>query len=170
VIKINAIVNWLDVDGSAAERSVIRRLDISVRDPRRSADFYMRAFGFYRLPSQREPRSRSILMTAGAGIALALHEQRGARSPAAPALRRWAFVVADIDHARGAVWELGVRIARGSTQPDQVYRRLCDCSLYVLDPDANEIELVESESEAQSNVEALTGLRIPLSELEVLVQ
>jgi hypothetical protein len=80
------------------------------------------------------------VMRATARVDLVLHERRdGVDEPA----RRWGFVVADLDRAREAVWDLGVQIARDSGAPDHIYWWSNRRSLYIRDRDANDIELVE---------------------------
>jgi hypothetical protein len=75
------------------------------------------------------------------GVRLVLHA--APTSPQSTLLRRWAFVVENLDEVRARVWDLGVRVARDSGAPDHIYRRLAGASLYVHDRDCNEIELVE---------------------------
>jgi hypothetical protein len=56
-------------------------------------------------------------------------------------------VVVDIDWVRRAVWDLGIGIAKDSGEPDQIYRWENGRTLYILDPDANVIELVDLDRE-----------------------
>ena len=106
MIKVNEIIAW-----SAAERSDyielgIDQLNASVRSLRRSVDFYTRVFGFCSHDFDRD--RGSVVMKATARVDLVLHEQRGERELPGP-LRRWGFVVGNLDRARQAVWDLGVR-------------------------------------------------------------
>jgi catechol 2,3-dioxygenase-like lactoylglutathione lyase family enzyme len=140
MITISEIVNWQDMDGCQDDRSVIPELAVPVGDSLRAAHFYERVFGFYRVFAAREVDSGRLVRATTKGARLALHP---APSPRAKLLRRWAFVVENLDDARARAWDLGVRIARDSGAPDHIYRRLDGGSLYVHDRDGNEIELVE---------------------------
>jgi catechol-2,3-dioxygenase len=51
--------------------------------------------------------------------------------------------LSDLDAVRAQVWTLGVKVAHDSGEPDHIFRRRGGASLYVHDPDGNEIELVE---------------------------
>ena len=141
MITISEIVSWSDVDGWHDDRSVIHWLAVPAGDPSRAARFYERVFGFYRDIAVHCADSRFLAMTTETGVRLALHTAPTSRG--SPLVRRWAFVVENLDDVRARVWELGVRVARDSGAPDHIYRRLDGGSLYVHDRDRNEIELVE---------------------------
>jgi catechol 2,3-dioxygenase-like lactoylglutathione lyase family enzyme len=155
MIEVNEIIAWSGAGRSEhAECGGILELHMTVRNLRRSVDFYRRVFGF-RVSGALSDRN-SAVVTATARADLVIHEQSDATCAETPALRRWAFVVTDLDNVRQAVWELGVNVARDSGDPDHIYRWANGRSLYVRDPDDNEIELVEIWSYA---VGALTALR-----------
>jgi catechol 2,3-dioxygenase-like lactoylglutathione lyase family enzyme len=118
---------------------------VPVRDVGKSVEFYRRVFGF-RTPPTRRGASAAASVTGP--VPVAAHERaelwlqpRGER-PVQP--RRWTFTVTNLDDVREKVWELGVKIARDSGDPDHIFRRRGGGSLYVHDPDGNEIELVET--------------------------
>ena len=141
VITINEIVSWSDIDGRDADRSVIRALAVPVGDLRRAARFYERVFGFYGASPTQSAAGGLLTVTTATGSRLVL----SAASNSSPSrlLRRWAFVVDNLDYVRARVWDLGVRVARDSGAPDHIYRRPAGASLYVHDRDCNEIELIE---------------------------
>jgi catechol 2,3-dioxygenase-like lactoylglutathione lyase family enzyme len=118
---------------------------VPASDVRKSAEFYRRVFGF-RIPSTWRGASfgssySATVLVAGDGRTELWLQARGDR-PAQT--RRWAFAVTNLEQVRAAVWELGVKVARDSGDPDHIFRRRRGASLYVLDPDGNEIELVET--------------------------
>ena len=152
MIKVNEIIAWSAAEQSEYIELGIDQLNASVRSLRRSVDFYTRVFGFCTHDFDRE--RGSVVMKATARVDLVLHEQRGGGELRRP-LRRWGFVVGNLDRARQAVWELGVRVARDSGEADHIYRWSNRRSLYVHDPDANEIELVEVWSYARYALEPL---------------
>ena len=141
MIKVNAIIAWSADDSSECVELGIGQLNASVRNLRRSIEFYGRVFGFG--TAALHGAGRFAVMNATARADLVLHERRDGLPGSPRSLRRWGFVVTNLDRARQAAWELGVRVARDSGEPDHIYRWSNRCSLYVHDPDANEIELVE---------------------------
>ncbi len=140
MIKVDGIVAWstpatsdrVPLDGDLPH--------VSVRDLPRSLRFYSRVFGFQ---AERVSGSLDTAMLATATrVRLMLHQgdtPRGSRPP----LQHWGFVVSDLDRARELAWDLGVKAARDSGDPDHIYRWSDRRALYVHDPDENEIELVE---------------------------
>ena len=148
MIIVNDIVDWMDVNRLDDERLPIRRAHVFVRDLRRSVVFYTRAFGFCSVTTASNAAHRSVVMTVTPSSELVLSERTADSLLCPPQRRQWAFVVEDLELAREAVWELGVKVARDSGEPDQIYRRRGGASLYIHDPDENEIELVESSPEA----------------------
>ncbi|HET8697830.1 MAG TPA: VOC family protein [Gammaproteobacteria bacterium] len=159
VIHVNAIAAY--EHGIAPGRR--EPLAVPVRDLRKSADFYRRVFGFW--PRRRtgddsglgadmgtggaagfDGARRNALLLAAHGVELALERRSGAVAAATPCCT---FVVSDVDAVREQVWNLGVKIARDSGEPDHIFRRRGGASLYVQDPDGNEIELVEQRHAAE---------------------
>lgn len=141
MITISRIVSWSDADEGATRRD-IRELCVAVSDRARSAEFYARVFGFRRRAASNAMAPSECVLGNGAA-SLYLRRPHCASLPAWLRAGRWAFVVRDLQIARERVWELGLRIARDSGEPDHVYRRAYADSLYVYDLDGNEIELVE---------------------------
>jgi catechol 2,3-dioxygenase-like lactoylglutathione lyase family enzyme len=142
VILVNAIADSSGPHGTHAPRRDLGRLVLPVRDLRKSAEFYRRVFGFRPRSTSRgisSDASASGLLTLVANRRAELCLRQRSTAPAGlPRHRRWAFVVTDLEYVREKVWELGVRVAR-----DHIFRQRGGASLYVHDPDGNEIELVE---------------------------
>ena len=139
VIRVNAVAAvscWRSCGGGPVV--------MPVNDVRKSVEFYRRVFGF-RPPSMSRgagfDSSSASVPLASDGHAELLLRPRGAW-PAPP--QRWTFAVKNLEDVREKVWELGVKVARDSGEPDHIFRRRGGASLYVLDPDGNEIELVET--------------------------
>jgi catechol 2,3-dioxygenase-like lactoylglutathione lyase family enzyme len=145
VITVSNIVSWSDADDIETRRD-IRELWVPVGDCARSAEFYRRVFGFSPRATARGEPAAELVVTNGAA-SVYLRRTRCAALPAWLRASRWAFVVKDVEAAREQVWELGVRIARDSGEPDHIYRRPGAHSLYLHDVDRNEIELVELRGE-----------------------
>ncbi len=144
VILVDAIADWSDAHAADLPRRDLGRFVLPVSDLRRSAEFYRRVFGFWPRRSGLDFVSRDgdvRVLSARRRAELEL-VQRSTRRVASQN-RRWAFVVADLEEVREQVWELGVEVARDSGEPDHIFRRRGSASLYVRDPDGNEIELVE---------------------------
>jgi catechol 2,3-dioxygenase-like lactoylglutathione lyase family enzyme len=140
------MVNWSDPDGGAGH-SDIRELCAPVGDCRRSAEFYRRVFGLWPRPAAPGGSAPAELIVTNGAVRVCLRRAHCAALPAWLRANRWGFVVADLDATRAQVWELGVRVARDSGELDHIYRRPGADSLYVRDPDGNEIELVELHGE-----------------------
>lgn len=121
----------------------IARVTIAVRDLEQSMEFYARVFGFRIAENESRPTGASVIMAGPEHIRLAIHQYGDAAVPLVPVCRDWGFIVSDLESVRDAVWDLGVNVAHDSGEPDQIYRRSNGRSLYIHDPDGNDIELVE---------------------------
>lgn len=148
MIEISAIIPWSFEDRRSAG-PVIRELHVASPNRRRLADFYARVFGLYAAGGYGgRGEDAPVVLPATDRSDLIVHELSGGR--AGPKLMdRWAFVVADLDRVREAVWDFGISAARDSGDPDHIYRRSDGRSLYVRDPDGHEIELVEIWTQAE---------------------
>jgi hypothetical protein len=146
MIEISAIIPWSLEERPTYAAPVIRELHVVSPNPRRLAGFYARAFGFYAVGGYGRDGGAPIVLPATQWSDLIVHEGARARPGL---LDRWAFVVADLDQVREAIWELGISAARDSGDPDHIFRRSHGRSLYVRDPDSHEIELVEIWTQAQ---------------------
>jgi predicted enzyme related to lactoylglutathione lyase len=146
MIAIKEAVSWADSGEGSRERGSVHGLVVHVANLDRAAAFYERVFGFRRSIGDSAASCDAVALQLSGLPTLVLH-QWPRRGSAPRPLQRWAFVVAEnLEEVRGRVWELGVKIARDSGAPDQVYRRATGDSLYVFDADGNEIELVERSS------------------------
>jgi catechol 2,3-dioxygenase-like lactoylglutathione lyase family enzyme len=123
-----------------AKLADITHATVIVRDLARSVDFYTRVFGF-RLAEQAEGPCASALMTGSGNARLTLHEH--CDKMVSLTHRHWGFVVNDLESVRDTVWDLGVKVAKDNGEPDQIHRGPGGHSLYIQDPDGNEIELIE---------------------------
>jgi catechol 2,3-dioxygenase-like lactoylglutathione lyase family enzyme len=146
VIIVKRIVSWSEPDDGAA-RSDIRQLCVPVGDCRRSAEFYRRVFGLRPRPALSGNAAPAELFVTDGVVRVCLRRAHCVSLPAWLRTTRWGFVVADLDATRAQVWELGVQVVRDSGELDHIYRRSGADSLYVRDPDGNEIELVEPHGE-----------------------
>lgn len=146
MIEISAIIPWSLEERPTYAAPVIRELHVVSPNPRRLADFYARVFGFYAVGGYGRDRGVPIVLPATERSDLIVHEGARARPGL---LDRWAFVIANLDQVREAVWDLGISAARDSGNPDHIYRWTHGRSLYVRDPDGHEIELVEIWTQAQ---------------------
>lgn len=145
MIKINEVASWFEARKSAfVQLGGSRRIDVWVRNVERSIAFYSRVFGF-RVTGYRHSRGHAAaaVMRATARGDLVLHARLDETTTPTRLPCRWGFLVSDLDSVRAMVWELGVSIARDSGAPDHIYRWSNGRLLYVKDPDANEIALVE---------------------------
>jgi catechol 2,3-dioxygenase-like lactoylglutathione lyase family enzyme len=131
----------------------ITHATLVVDDLARSIDFYTQVFGF-RLAERAASPCASALLTGSGNARLTLHEHCDKMVPLTH--RHWGFVVRDLEDVREAVWDLGVKVARESGEPDQIHRRPGGHSLYIQDPDGNEIELIEPRR-ARCRAAALLG-------------
>lgn len=120
----------------------IADVTIAARDARRTVEFYTRVFGF-RFDGGAT-RSNGTVVLVGPGHAhLAIHGYSGNAARPVPIRRQWGFIVDDLERVRDAVWDLGVGVSKDSGDPDQIFRRPDGRSLFIKDPDDNEIELIE---------------------------
>jgi catechol 2,3-dioxygenase-like lactoylglutathione lyase family enzyme len=142
---------------SATQRSTFatwaeRELHVATRDLQRSVDFYSRVFGLCAIGDHGG--GARVILAGAPGADLVLHEVQGLVLVPGVFTRAWAFTVINLEHARQAIWDLSVRIARDSGAPDQIFRWPNARSLYIRSPEGNEIELVEVNDATQvSNVE-----------------
>lgn len=107
----------------------------------RSIDFYTRLFGFHIVEDGRRHERPHVLMLRG-NVYVAIHEH-GGRPPAELPVRRWSFVVLNVDHVREIVWDHGVATADGSDEPRRMQSWRATRSFLISDPDGHQIELVE---------------------------
>ncbi|HEX6994684.1 MAG TPA: VOC family protein [Gammaproteobacteria bacterium] len=150
MIVVENVIAWSGVERSADPRRLSGDIDIVANDLCRAVRFYSRVFGL--LPGPRSWGESLVVIPVTGDARLVIHDAQATLRRRARCTRRWGFVVSDLDHVRGLVWELGVKVARDSGAPDHVYRWSNGRSLYVQAPDGHEIELVEMPSAA---VEAL---------------
>ena len=146
VIPMNAIADWSGVHVPDTPRRHLERLVVPVSDLARSVEFYRRVFGFRRPSALAGVGAGELLLAARGGAEIWLRPRCEAPDEAARSRRRgrrWAFVVTNLEEVREIVWDLGVKVARDSGEPDHIFRGRSGASLYVHDPDGNEIELVE---------------------------
>lgn len=138
--------------------SGITGVTIAARDLERSIDFYSRVFGF-RVAGQRRsvPRCSATLAAPGEAL-IAIQELGDSPGSPVPLHRRWGFLVDDLDGAREAIWDLGVKVADDNGAPDHIHRWPNGRSLRVRDPDGNVIELVE---ECRDRAPAMLRARCP---------
>ncbi len=121
--------------------SEVSGVTLTVSDVDRAVAFYSRVFGLKLVRTgNRLPRRSATLAGAGALVAVHEHDGDGERPPLT---RGWGFVVDDLDRAREAIWDLGVKVANDNGEPDHIRRWVNGRSLSVRDPDGNEIELIE---------------------------
>jgi catechol 2,3-dioxygenase-like lactoylglutathione lyase family enzyme len=128
----------------------IDHINLTVRDLDRSVDFYTRVFGLaVREDGRSSERPFVILGRRDVGY-MALHQRMGnlpeqPRGPGTPSrppgINHWGFVVEDFDGAHGALQRSGVRVLHQDNGADGVIAYPRSRSLYVADPDGNEIEL-----------------------------
>jgi catechol 2,3-dioxygenase-like lactoylglutathione lyase family enzyme len=154
MIDVDDVVTWSESGKWRPIRSADDRINVPVRDLRRSVEFYGRVFGFHLV---RGGFSESAAVIAAPTAKLVLHAKSDV-SVRPGAARRWGLLVKDLDAAREEVWDLGVAIARDSGAPDQIFRRLNGRSLYVHDPDGNVIELVEVGGERTGDIDRASEL------------
>jgi len=147
-ILVDAVAEWSGRHGGdTPPRRDVGPLVVPVGDLGKSVEFYRRVFGFrprstWRGPSFGPLTPGSLRLAARGRAELWLRPRCTAPDEAAQN-RRWAFVVTNLEEVREKVWDLGVKVARDSGEPDHIFRRGGRASLYVRDPDGNEIELVE---------------------------
>lgn len=141
MILVENVIPWCSVERSADPRCVSGDIHIVASDLGRAVRFYSRVFGL--LPAPRSWGENLAVIPVTPDARLVIHDARATLRHRARCIRRWGFVVSDLDHVRGLVWELGVKVARDSGAPDHIYRWSSGRSLYVQAPDGHEIELFE---------------------------
>ena len=129
----------------------IDHINLTVRDVDRSAEFYTGVFGLTIREDRREADRPYVIVGRPDVGDLALHQQTGAirederRRPGGPIRRdrinHWGFVVSDFDRLRAALEEAGVEVLYRDNGADGLVEYPRSRSLYVADPDGNEIEL-----------------------------
>ena len=132
------------------EIQAIDHINLTVRDLTRSVDFYTRIFGLeVREDGRSSERPFVILGRRDVGY-VALHqrvadrseEPRGATTPSRTrGINHWGFVVEDFDALHEALQRAGVRALHQDNGANGIIRYPRSRSLYVADPDGNEIEL-----------------------------
>jgi len=121
--------------------NAIDHLNITVSDLQASIDFYRRLFGFEIAEDCRgDARPYVIMGKSGVGW-LALHAQLNEGSLAGGRINHWGFVVDDFDGLPERLESVGVQPLYMDRWPDGVVEYPRSRSLYVADPDGNEIEL-----------------------------
>src|SRR5690606_34009582 len=141
MIEVENVVPWSAMERAADPEPATGDIDVVVSDLARAVRFYSRVFGL--LPARGAWADSFALIPVNSHTRLVIHDARAAVRRQARCIRRWAFVVRDIEHVRDMVWELGVKVTRDSGAPDHIYRWSNGRSLYVQAPDGHEIELVE---------------------------
>ncbi len=132
----------------------IDHINLSVRDVTRSAAFYQSVFGL-ELREDRRDAARPYVIVGRPDVGyLALHQQAGPivedeRRVPGGAIRRdrinhWGFVVEDFDALPGALEQAGVEVLYRDNGAGGIVHYPRSRSLYVADPDGNEIELTSS--------------------------
>jgi lactoylglutathione lyase len=144
MIRVRKLISRL-ASGENLQLSVsgISGVTIAARDLERSIDFYSRVFGFRVAGRKRSLPRRSVMLAAPGEALIAIQELGDGPDRPVPLHGRWGFVVDDLDRAREAIWDLGVKVADDNGAPDHIRRWSNGRSLRVRDPDGNEIELVE---------------------------
>jgi catechol 2,3-dioxygenase-like lactoylglutathione lyase family enzyme len=132
----------------------IDHINLSVRDVTRSADFYRRVFGLEVREDRRDAERPYVIVGRPDVGYLALHEQRAPiledeRRVAGGPIRRdrinhWGFVVEGFDGLRDALERAGVEVLYRDNGADGIVHYPRSRSLYVADPDGNEIELTST--------------------------
>jgi catechol 2,3-dioxygenase-like lactoylglutathione lyase family enzyme len=121
--------------------NAIDHLNITVSDLQASADFYGRLFGFEIAEDCRQDERPYVIMgRAGVGW-LALHAQTDESAPEGGRINHWGFVVDDFDGLQDNLQSLGADVLYTDRWPGGVVEYPRSRSLYVADPDGNEIEL-----------------------------
>jgi catechol 2,3-dioxygenase-like lactoylglutathione lyase family enzyme len=146
MIEVEYVVPWSAMERAADPEPASGDIDVVASDLGRAVRFYSRVFGL--LPARGAWGDSFAIIPVNSSTRLIIHDARAAVRRRARCVRRWAFVVTDLEHIRDMVWELGVKVARDSGAPDHIYRWSNGRSLYVQAPDGHEIELVEITGQA----------------------
>jgi catechol 2,3-dioxygenase-like lactoylglutathione lyase family enzyme len=124
--------------------SAIDHLNLTVSDLAASVDFYHGLFGFEIAEDCRDD-ARPYVIMGKAGVAfLALHQQADRDPPVGGRINHWGFVVDDFDPVPGRLEALGINALYTDRWPGGVVEYPRSRSLYVADPDGNEIELTSA--------------------------
>ena len=124
--------------------NAIDHLNLTVSDLDASIDFYRRLFGFDIAEDSRgDSRPYVIMGRAGVGF-VALHQQSDAGPAEGGRINHWGFVVDDFDAVPARLEALGVGALYTDRWPGGVVEYPRSRSLYVADPDGNEIELTSA--------------------------
>lgn len=124
--------------------NAIDHLNITVSDLEASIGFYGRLFGFEIAEDCRDD-SRPYVIMGRAGVGwLALHAQANGDPPEGGRINHWGFVVDDFDGLQEQLQSLGVVALYTDRWPGGVVEYPRSRSLYVADPDGNEIELTSA--------------------------
>lgn len=145
MVRVNRVIDRSGADnGDGLSTGGAGTGTVAAGNLARSVEFYRRVFGFR--PEQDERSSRVSAQLSGPNRnRLLIRTFEAVRAETGrPRLR---FVVGNLDEVREVVWDSGVRVSRDSGQPDQIFRGPNGRSLYISDPDGNEIELVENSAE-----------------------
>ena len=150
MIGVKDVVEWSDVrQASNVDGHELRRVQLTTRDLHGAVIFYSQLFGLRPSLARSGRTHRSAVVSVTPKTDLVIDERKDPRdSDALAATTRCAFVVGDLDWARQVVWDLGIRVATASEDPDQIFRWPNARPLYVYDPDANQIELLELGADA----------------------
>ena len=141
MIDVERVVTWSPTERTTYEELETSEIHVAATNLSRAVRFYSRVFGFEAVRSSAD--GASVEMRIAPGKTLLIHDAGSAVRLGVRHLRRWGFVVNDLDTVRQLVWELGVTVARDSGAADHIYRWANGRSLYVRAPDGVEIELVE---------------------------
>ncbi len=141
MIELDCVIPWSTSDGPTDLDYAPSEIDVLSTDLGRTTRFYARVFGL--VPARSAPDESVVIVPLMDGTNLVIHDAQAAVRRRARCVRRWAFLVTDLERVRAQAWELGVTIARDSGAPDQIYRWPNGRSLYIQTPDGQEIELVE---------------------------
>nr|MBO2512914.1 hypothetical protein [Gammaproteobacteria bacterium] len=146
MIDVERVVSWSPTERTTYEEIETSEIHVAATDLPRAVRFYSRVFGFEAVRSFAG--GAAVAMRIAPGKSLVIHDAGSAVRQGVRHLRRWGFVVNDLDTVRQLVWELGVAVARDSGAADHIYRWASGRSLYIRAPDGVEIELVEIGGEA----------------------
>src|SRR5690606_7518666 len=146
MINVENVIAWSAVERSAEPARVSGDIDVVASDLFRAVRFYSRVFGL--LPAPHSWQENLVVVPVTPDARLVLHAAHAAVRHRARCIKRFGFVVSDLDRVRELVWELGVKVARDSGAPDHIYRWSNGRSLYVEAPDGGGSELTALRSSA----------------------
>lgn len=127
----------------------VRQVDLAVRNLDRSINFYARLFDFEVVLDARQGRRPYVIMASPGQACLALHEDLNVdwKSENEGTVRLpgyWSISVGDLDRMRASLWDQGVSLAAGSSEPVPAPVDRRRRSVRVIDPDGHRVELVEA--------------------------